>query len=250
MAELGLNAYRFSVAWPRVAARRDRAGERGRARLLRPARRRAAAQGDRAARDALPLGPAAGARGRGRLAGPLDRGCLRRLRGRRRPPPRRPRRGDRDPQRAVVQRGISATGLGMHAPGRTDPAAANRGGASPPRRPRARGPRRSARPRRGRRSGSCSTSSPSARPRPTRSTWRRRASRTTSTTAGSSIRSWVATTRRTACGRRAGSAQEVRAGDMELIATPIDFVGVNYYTSRTIRSPLLPPPAACGRGRA
>ncbi len=40
--------------------------------------------------------------------------------------------------------------------------------------------------------------------------------------------------------------EEVRGGDMDLIATPIDFVGVNYYTSRTIRSPLLPPqpPAA------
>jgi len=34
---------------------------------------------------------------------------------------------------------------------------------------------------------------------------------------------------------------EVRAGDMELVATPIDFVGVNYYTSRAFRSPLLPP---------
>ncbi len=34
---------------------------------------------------------------------------------------------------------------------------------------------------------------------------------------------------------------EVMAGDMELVAAPIDFVGVNYYTSRTIRSPLLPP---------
>jgi beta-glucosidase len=34
---------------------------------------------------------------------------------------------------------------------------------------------------------------------------------------------------------------EVRPGDMGLIATPIDFVGVNYYTSRTVRSPLLPP---------
>jgi beta-glucosidase len=35
--------------------------------------------------------------------------------------------------------------------------------------------------------------------------------------------------------------EEVRGGDMDLIATPIDFVGVNYYTSRTVRSPLLPP---------
>ncbi len=34
---------------------------------------------------------------------------------------------------------------------------------------------------------------------------------------------------------------EVRPRDMEVIAAPIDFVGINYYTSRTIRSPLLPP---------
>ena len=33
---------------------------------------------------------------------------------------------------------------------------------------------------------------------------------------------------------------EVQAGDMDLIAAPIEFLGVNYYTSRTVRSPLLP----------
>ncbi len=37
------------------------------------------------------------------------------------------------------------------------------------------------------------------------------------------------------------SRREVAAGDMDLIATPIDLLGVNYYTSRTVRSPLLPP---------
>ena len=42
------------------------------------------------------------------------------------------------------------------------------------------------------------------------------------------------------------SRQEVRPGDMPLIAAPIDFLGINYYTSRTVRSPLLPalPPGA------
>ncbi len=34
---------------------------------------------------------------------------------------------------------------------------------------------------------------------------------------------------------------EVLSGDLELVAAPIDFVGLNYYASRTIRSPLLPP---------
>ncbi|MHB8893025.1 MAG: GH1 family beta-glucosidase [Candidatus Limnocylindrales bacterium] len=36
--------------------------------------------------------------------------------------------------------------------------------------------------------------------------------------------------------------EEVRAGDMELVAAPIDFLGVNYYTCRTVRSPLLTGP--------
>ena len=34
---------------------------------------------------------------------------------------------------------------------------------------------------------------------------------------------------------------EVLDGDMELIATPIDFLGVNYYCRKTVRSPFLPP---------
>jgi beta-glucosidase len=44
-------------------------------------------------------------------------------------------------------------------------------------------------------------------------------------------------------GRRSWGAplEAVRDGDLELIAQPIDFVGINYYTCRTVRSPLLPP---------
>ena len=38
--------------------------------------------------------------------------------------------------------------------------------------------------------------------------------------------------------------REVRDGDMEVIATPIDFLGVNYYSRRIVRSPLLPPVAS------
>ncbi len=42
--------------------------------------------------------------------------------------------------------------------------------------------------------------------------------------------------------RASGWAREqVLPGDLDLIATPIDFMGVNYYTCRTVRSPLLPP---------
>ena len=40
----------------------------------------------------------------------------------------------------------------------------------------------------------------------------------------------------------AGQARgEVRDGDMELIALPLDFLGVNYYSRNQVRSPLLPP---------
>lgn len=35
--------------------------------------------------------------------------------------------------------------------------------------------------------------------------------------------------------------REVREGDLELIASPIDFLGVNYYSRSVVRSPLLPP---------
>lgn len=35
--------------------------------------------------------------------------------------------------------------------------------------------------------------------------------------------------------------QEILKGDMDLIAAPIDFVGVNYYSRKFVRSPLLPP---------
>ncbi len=62
------------------AARRPRPGQPGRPRLLRPARRRAAGQRHRPLGDAVPLGPAAGAGGRRRLAEPGHRLPVRRLR--------------------------------------------------------------------------------------------------------------------------------------------------------------------------
>ncbi len=43
---------------------------------------------------------------------------------------------------------------------------------------------------------------------------------------------------RWAAGRARG---EVLDGDMELIAVPLDFLGVNYYSRNRVRSPLLPP---------
>ena len=37
------------------------------------------------------------------------------------------------------------------------------------------------------------------------------------------------------------AGREIRVGDMELIAAPLDFLGVNYYSRNRARSPLLPP---------
>jgi beta-glucosidase len=45
----------------------------------------------------------------------------------------------------------------------------------------------------------------------------------------------------------AGQARrEIRDGDMELIASPLDFLGVNYYSRNRVRSPLLPPLGPAG----
>ena len=79
------NAYRFSIAWPRIFP--DGTGTRTstRARLLQPPRRRSARRRGRAVRDALPLGSAAGAPGRARWLAVEGHGAgirrLRRLRG-------------------------------------------------------------------------------------------------------------------------------------------------------------------------
>ena len=78
MRELGIDAFRFSIAWPRIVPGGTRPRQRSRPRLLRPPRRRAARGGHPAVREPLPLGPAAGARGRRRLAGARDRRGVRR----------------------------------------------------------------------------------------------------------------------------------------------------------------------------
>ena len=90
MKRLNLNAYRFSIAWPRVLPEgRGQVNER-RPRLLRPAGRRIARRRHPAPPDPVPLGPPAGAwrtRAAGRCA---PRPRLRRLRRRRRVAARRP----------------------------------------------------------------------------------------------------------------------------------------------------------------
>src|SRR5262245_28635159 len=78
-----------------------RHAERARPRLLPPARRRAARRRHPALPHALPLGPAAGARGERWLAGPRHRRALRRLRARGRLRARRPHLRVDDLQRAA-----------------------------------------------------------------------------------------------------------------------------------------------------
>ena len=72
-AELGVRAYRFSLAWPRIQPAGPGPVNQAGLDVLRPARRRAARRRHRALADALPLGPAAGAGGRRGLAGARHR---------------------------------------------------------------------------------------------------------------------------------------------------------------------------------
>src|SRR5919202_1146686 len=67
LRELGANAFRLSISWPR---------ERARPRFLRPTRRCAARFRRRAVRPLLPLGPSAGARGSRRLPRPGHGRCV------------------------------------------------------------------------------------------------------------------------------------------------------------------------------
>jgi beta-glucosidase/6-phospho-beta-glucosidase/beta-galactosidase len=66
MKSIGATAYRFSISWAADLPRRHRPAESQRPRLLQPPRRRAPAIGDRALRDPVPLGSAAGAPGQAR----------------------------------------------------------------------------------------------------------------------------------------------------------------------------------------
>ena len=101
LAGLGVTAYRFSHRLAAGPAGRDRGGQPRRAGLLRPADRRAAGRGHHPGADALSLGPAAAAGGRGRLAGPADRAAVRRLRGADRGPAGRPDPAVDHPERAI-----------------------------------------------------------------------------------------------------------------------------------------------------
>ena len=215
----------------RVAARAaggPRPGQRGRARLLRPARRRAARARHRAVRDAVPLGHPAGARGRRRLAGARDRRGVRRV--------RRDRRGAARRPRAPLDRRTTSRGS---TPGSGTPGASTRPGgrasATPSRRrttscSRTAGrSRRSGGPRPARRSGSRSTSRTRTR--------RRRRPRTRQPrweVDGRGNRWFLDPIFRGAypadlLERNELVAPLVHDGDLEAMAAPLDFLGVNNY---------------------
>ena len=194
MRELGLDAFRFSIAWPRVAARRAaaRVNEAG-PRLLRPARRRAARERHQAVR-------------RRSSTGTRRRRSRTRAAGRRARPPRRSSSTSRpsrrasatgsthwiDAQRAVGRR-VARPRLGHARAGPHERGRRGRRGAPPAALARLGG--RGAAPRGARtpRSGSRSTSRTSTRRRDSpEDLAAARAGRRRRRTAGSSIRSSAA----------------------------------------------------------
>ena len=146
MAELGLRSYRFSVSWPRVQPGGSGPANQARPRLLPPAGRRAARPRHRAVGDALPLGPAAGARGRGRLAGPRHGRPVRRVRARWSTARSATGCGHWTTLNEPWCSAFLGYGSGAHAPGRQRRRRRGPGGAPPAARPRA-GRRRDARAR-------------------------------------------------------------------------------------------------------
>ena len=256
-ASSGLDAFRFSIAWPRIVP--DGRGPVNEAGLdfydrLVDALLEA---GIRAVREPLSTGTCR-RRSRTPAAGPSARPP-------RRSPSyadvvgaaaRRPREGLDHAQRAVRARRGSATASARTRPGRTsvrDALAAAHHAAA----------RRTA--GRSRRSGATSpdaevgivvdlVADPSRERRPRRRR-RRLRPRTACATAGSSIRSCAARIPRTCSSDSSTTAPPVRDGDLATIAVPLDFLGVNNYSRRIVRagaerrprSTCARPPAAADR---
>ena len=115
LKDLGVDAYRFSIAVPRIISTPDGVpNEKGLD--FYEASWTPAGGRHQAGRDAVPLGFAAIPRRRGRLAEPQNRLCARRLRGYRGQAPRRPRRHLDHAERAWCSSYLSY-GAKEHAPG-------------------------------------------------------------------------------------------------------------------------------------
>ena len=165
MADLGLSAYRFSIAWPRVQpGRRRRRSTRPASDFYDRLVDELLAAGIQPVADALPLGPAAGAGGRRRLDRPRHRLPVRRLRR------RRGRRASATGSRCWTTlnepwcSAFLGYGTGVHAPGRREPGAALRRRPPPAARarPGRRGAARRGGPARGRRSRSTRRGAPAS----------------------------------------------------------------------------------------
>ena len=240
-----------------VAAGRPRGGRHGqprRPRLLRPPRRRAARRtASTPYPDPVPLGPPAVGPGRRRLGRP---------------------RGDRARSPSTRTRSSArwATGSatwtvlneprGLRRPGPRD--RRPRPGAPRPGPRAARQPRREPRPRRGRprrarrgargpRSGRRSTWTSPTRPRTTRATSRRPSATTPGSTPGSSTRSSAGRYPVAFVDQDAALARmDIRPGDMESMATTLDFIALNMYSraivaARPGRRPVRDAPARGAR---
>ena len=235
MADLGLSAYRFSVSWPRVQPTgRGPAVQRG-LDFYRGLVDELLAHGIQPAAHPLPLGSAAGAGGRGRLAGAGHGAPLRRVRR----GSSREALGDRveyvdHPQRAVVQRlprlRLRRARAGPHRPGRrrcappttsTWPTAWARRRCAPPCRPAPRSPI-SLNP------AVVTAADPGPRP-----TWTRGAGSTrwpTGVFPEPMLHGAYPAGPDRATRRASPTGPSSSDGDLAVIQQPLDSLGINYYT--------------------
>ena len=235
MADLGVDAYRFSVAWPRDPARRHGPGQPGRARpSTTGSSTRCSTRGIAPVATLFHWDLPQALQDRG---GWLDRDTAHRFAeyagtGRRRRSATGCGCGSRSTSRSCTCR--SGYALGTHAPGQQLLFDAVPGRAPPAARPRARG-RRAARPAPSARSRSPTTTPP---PGPVSGC---AAPTGPPPTAYDALHNRLFTDPLLGRGYPARGTIDLRAssrdGDLDVIAAPIDALGVNYYNPTGVRAP-------------